>query len=1194
MTDTDLDTPAFDTPAFDTLADELTLLPDYALRATGPGRQQSDAPLFYVDGGTEGTTQWKALTLQVVNWGGFEGAVRVPFHAGSTLVSGASGSGKSTLLDAYIALMMPSDIAFNGASNDAVSGRARSAGQRNLLSYLRGQTDTVPDESGRERPKLLRGDGVPTWGAVSMTFVDDHGHRFTALRVYYVPARATAFADLVSRFATYDGDLDLAELAPLAHEQFQPKALKLAFPGLLTHDGYSAFATRLHTRLGIGANGDGSKALKLLARIQAGQQIRTVDDLYKDMVLERPSTFEAADRAIAHFDDLDASYQAMQTEQEKADLLGPITKKHDDLTRARAVIEQIDTFGLSRPGGNPVQLWSRYRELALLEAAVTDTQARRRTASEDLAAALTTESGLEAELAGAVEEHRASGGADLSSLAEQVVAATTLRDTRLARRSALADATAVLDLTLDDPAPFARARQDAEAFLEEFDARSQALVEEREALRDDEYPLLQRRADLTHERTSLEGRASRIRGRLHEMRLQVAQAAGTDVEDLPFLAELVDLRDGEQRWRGAVETVLGASARTLLVPQDRLAAFSRAIDPVRLGGRLTFQGVPLDVEGPAAPDGDHVAGKLVFKDSPFAGWVRRHVSDPARNALCVETAKDLDGPGYRVTLAGQTRQGSRGTHGRADAANIIGFSSGEALAEIDGELARIEEQLAGIGAARAAVDGRRRDLDARRKAYEALHATVWEDVDVAGAQAHVAALTRAREAILGSNDRLKAVQERIDGLRAELERARENRYRLKSLSERLDADRERLIDAQDEATRDVDRLEADERVGLTPEQSAALDGYFVEAVGPADPDSLDAFTENLARLHKQLSEAFAAAQAAATGAEADLEAIFGTYLRRFPDPNLGRSSASYPDYAAILDRILTTGLHEQKETWRGKLMQWSGEDLVPLAGAMESCVQEIEERLEPINDILRHLSFGATGDRLRIRLRRVVPETVVLFRRTLRELASGATRELTEEQLQARFAALQTFMARIRRRQDPRWDADHGDRDALLDVRRHVFVTAERYGPDGEVLSTHSSLGDKSGGESQELVAFIVGAALRFRLGDELRARPRFAPVVIDEGFIKSDSEFAGRAVQAWKGLGFQLIVGAPPDKVSALEPHMDAMIMVTKNTRTSYSFVAPVDDATAASSSAPVTSGVVSSSRSSSRRTVPSGSKTG
>ena len=61
---------------------------------------------------------------------------------------------------------------------------------------------------------------------------------------------------------------------------------------------------------------------------------------------------------------------------------------------------------------------------------------------------------------------------------------------------------------------------------------------------------------------------------------------------------------------------------------------------------------------------------------------------------------------------------------------------------------------------------------------------------------------------------------------------------------------------------------------------------------------------------------------------------------------------------------------------------------------------------------------------------------------------------------------------------------------------------------------------------------------------------------------MKSDAEFTGRAVQAWKGLGFQLIVGAPLDKVAALEPHMDEMLAITKNTTTHYSFVSRIADA--------------------------------
>jgi hypothetical protein len=58
---------------------------------------------------------------------------------------------------------------------------------------------------------------------------------------------------------------------------------------------------------------------------------------------------------------------------------------------------------------------------------------------------------------------------------------------------------------------------------------------------------------------------------------------------------------------------------------------------------------------------------------------------------------------------------------------------------------------------------------------------------------------------------------------------------------------------------------------------------------------------------------------------------------------------------------------------------------------------------------------------------------------------------------------------------------------------------------------------------------------------------------------VKSDSEFAGRSVEAWKGLGFQLLIGAPLDKVTALEPYADLALSMTKNPVTGYSYVQEV-----------------------------------
>ena len=120
----------------------------------------------------------------------------------------------------------------------------------------------------------------------------------------------------------------------------------------------------------------------------------------------------------------------------------------------------------------------------------------------------------------------------------------------------------------------------------------------------------------------------------------------------------------------------------------------------------------------------------------------------------------------------------------------------------------------------------------------------------------------------------------------------------------------------------------------------------------------------------------------------------------------------------------------------------------------------------------------------------------------------------------------------------------------LIDVRNHVRVSAERiHAVTGQHVSLYDHIGEKSGGESQELVAFIVGAALRYQLGDAGAQRPRYAPVFLDEALIKADAHFTKRAIGAWRGLGFQLIIGAPNDKYSAIEPYVDVEYDILKDT---------------------------------------------
>lgn len=1120
------------------------------------------------------TVQWRAALLQLVNWGGFSGLTTVPLRGDTTMISGASGVGKSTILDAYTALMMPSDTKFNGASNDAVAGRARGVGQRNLLSYLRGAVDVIDDpKTGRPVEKLLRGKGSDTWGAVAMTFVNDQGGRFTALRTYYVPRRAARSGDVQMKLATHEGALALDLLEVAVPEQFHANTLKKLFPGIRVHGTYAEYAAVLHARLGIGANGDGGKALRLLARIQAGNQVRSVDELYKDMVLEHPSTYAAADRAIEHFDDLDTAYAAMRTEEQKLELLDPITDLHDRKVAATRRLAELDSYGVTLPGDTPLRLWLLKAHLRLLETAVAANRDARRATADELASTTSAEAALLGDLEAAKEEHRAAGGSTLQSLGLSLEQEAVVREDRVVRRGVLQERLLPLidvaggvdvDAALTSADGFVVLQQRARAWLVGWEAEREQLRADRDAVLRRQHPVSERQAELRRERASMENRAGRMPARMHELRAELAEASGLPVEELPFVAELIDVAPEESRWRTAIETVLGGTARLMLVPLDRLEQFSTAIDGLHLRGRITFEGAELHLPDLGPADPERIAGKLLFKDSPFSGWVQAHVGEPARNALCVEAAAGLSGDGLRVTLAGQTRSGRRGAHGRNDTRSIIGFSNEDALADIDADLVSLEQQLQGLVAEASELERRGRVLDQLRTAYDAVAAARFDDLDVEGSDRRIEELERRRTEILESDDQLQALQAQIEDLAERLEQARRTRFGLEQRQKDLSHSHAELIDSEDLVNDRLSAMESSGSVALTPEQDAALAADFAAAAAPADPDDLERFSESSQRLADRLRGAVSEADNEIRRVDDELAAIFRMYKFRWDSPNLGGTSESYADYARILDEIRGKGLAERRSEWRRRLTEWSGQDLVPLVGAMAASIEEIEDRLEPINAILRRLEFGASRDRLRIRLRRLAPAHVQVFMKDLRALSSGSTKDLGEEDLEKRFAELSRFMQQLRKpTQVGDGAAATTDRDRLLDVRRHVEISAERYDHlTGELRATYRTLGEKSGGESQELVAFIVGSALRFRLGDEMRSRPRFAPVFLDEGFVKADSEFAGRAVQAWKGLGFQLIIGVPLDKVTGLEPHMDELLAITKNPATHQSWITPITNA--------------------------------
>lgn len=1090
--------------------------------------------------------QWVADELQLVNWGGYDGAHRVRFSPEATLLCGGSGSGKSTLMDAYIALMMPHTTPFNGASNGAVTGRPRGEEQRNILSYGRGKLDESRGEEGTKL-RVLRGDSADTWTAIAMSWIDHDGSRFTAIRAWYIPVSARALEDTVKVRANIAGPFNVSTLETAVAERLSDASLRGL--GLQTHATDREFSAKLHSVLGIGAAGSGAKAMSLLARIQAGQQITTVDELYKRMVLEEPETLATADAVVEHFDELEETRMRMVTAQKQVTALRPILGMKQRIEQSRDRLRLIDEIGEFRDPASLATLWRTERRLELLRAVETELLHRKRTADAEARELQASYAAAESQRDGLEEVYRAAGGDKIERAErDRGIAEGELKKVRLAR-SGFDQLVAQIDERVAGEQEFQKLQRQAHTAL--ADPLEKKKARERYAdARNETSRLSTQRSTFQQEREQAEGQRGNIPVQLTHSRELLARAAGMQIEDLPFVGELVEVRTEFEPWREAFNLALGGFATTLLIDTAHLARFRRAINEVRTPVRLRYEGAPTKFASHRQLDSGFLPGRLDLRESDFSGWLINEL-ERRFGFACVETPEELSQHRMALTITGQQSQGQRGAHGGHGAKNVLGFSNDRRLRELDGEIAALsydfEQARTAEQEALKALDG----IETRLRVYEQLEAHDWSQLDVDAAEQRLAHWQQVVADLIEGEPNLGQQKQQIADAKA-LVTDLLKRIGVAEGQQRVVAEEWAKITEQVDSGQDLLDTAEEQNRALSEEQNEYLGERFHGggASGPGSgtdsgtqADELRRFDAALDTASRQLREDQERAQTELSEQFGNLRDTLERFLESWPNPNLRADpETSFGDFARILAELETSGLHELEAEWKKSLVNLSGNDLTNLDSTMSRSIREIRERIEPINRIMQDLPFYDETHRLQISPRENQSERRSAFRKELRDVRKLIETIETEGQREAAYLRMARLIGRVRRTAP--------DFAELIDVRNHVRVSAEKvHAVTKQHVALYDHIGEKSGGESQELIAFIVGAALRYQLGDADAERPRYAPVFLDEALIKADAHFTKRAIGAWRGLGFQLIIGAPNDKYSAIEPHVDVEYDILKDT---------------------------------------------
>ncbi|WP_295013727.1 ATP-binding protein [uncultured Microbacterium sp.] len=1085
--------------------------------------------------------QWIAEDLQLVNWGGYDGGPhRVRFSPAATLLCGGSGSGKSTLMDAYIALMMPHTTPFNGASNGGVTGRPRGDEQRNVLSYGRGKLDETRTEEGT-KVQVLRGDGEDTWTAIAMTWRDHDDSHFTAVRAWYIPAGARVLEDTVRVRATTNAAFDLAALERAAAQRLTDASVRAA--GLEPVGTDREFSARLHSVLGIGAAGAGANAMSLLARIQAGQQITTVDDLYKRLVLEEPETLRTADAVVVHFDELESTKQRMLVARQQVAALEPLRDLRHRIEAAAGRMTLIDAVGVFEDPGSIASLWRAERRRDLLRDVEDELRDRTRTLD-----ALVREKRVQAEAAEAEHDGlrdllRERGGDRLETARRELRAVQARLDEAQALRAKLDDDARMLGADVQSRAQFEKLVARARTVLSDADAKGSVRTAWADARRARDAV----KAEFAARERALDEAAAfagNIPADLYRSRELLAEAAGIEPHQLPFVGELIEVRTEYEPWREAFNLALGGFATTVLLDVADLDRFRTAIDGVRTPRRLTYHGVHTGLRASGGGADDRLPGRLEYADTPFTGWLQVRLGERF-DFVCVNTAADLARHEQALTITGQVSRGDQGSHGGHGRTNVLGFSNRARMRELQAAVDELRPALdraeRGAAATEAALDG----FDAERAAFARVADVVWDRVDV---DALVAEQERWRgvEADVGEKN------PDIAAIGAQIEKAKGVAARLREEIGAAVAERQQVEERWGRITDDVDAGQAllgeaaESGRAVDSEQAEYLDVRFATPVSVHAAPSvlLERFDGALQTAGARLTEDRTAAFEAHHEQREAMRRLMSGFLERWENPNLLADPDLYvDDFESILTALETSGLHRLESEWRDSLVHLSGNDLTNLDSTLGRALRDIRQRIEPINRIMQDLPFYDDHHRLQITTRESQSEARKRFRRDLREVRGLIEAASTDQEREHAYRRMSRLIGHLRRSAP-----DFAD---LIDVRNHVRVSAERVTADTKAhVALYDHIGEKSGGESQELIAFIVGAALRYQLGDAGAERPRYAPVFMDEALIKADAHFTKRAIGAWRGLGFQLVIGAPNDKYSAIEPHVDVEYDILKDTQ--------------------------------------------
>lgn len=1108
--------------------------------------EESDAPTEMFPEGSIRLSE-----ISIYNWGTFNGLHTGAIDPGGTLISGHTGAGKSTFADALQPLLLrPMDAQFNTAAS-------RSQGKdRSLLSYIRGRLGDGEDSNGRSTGVYKRPRN--TLSGLRALYRTDRGNAITIAALFWVTGEGTSMADVHRGYVVAYRDLPLKELLDALKGKDRAAVRWDNVSGQYKGRGdvhcttsFDAYEALYSEALWLGDN----KAPALLVRAMGIKQIDDLTSLVRDMVLEEPETRDLATKAIAEFRSLQDIHAELTLARRRREGLKLLPEEASKRVAALAGRDEAQKLHNVMPAWHSRQVVDLYRgvieerqtELRILEQQVEDQKAHIAT--------------LQDQHSTADQIYRAAGGDDLEALEGRARRARSAIDEAAGNLKALEKMVGALKINVPDSGWTDASLADLKALIQRrIDggaAEVEALRQKEAHLGVEEIEVRRQIKELREDILELQTQpSSNIDPGYLRLRRELCTELQIKIEDVPFVGEMIDVKESETEWRGAIERALGFARLRMVVDSSLGPRVRSYINSRHLGRRVGVE-VAAAVSGIAAFRERSFLRKLEFNNGRHREWVKHYLLD--HQLECVDHPEEMQGRPYCMTRQGliQRKPGSLEKDDTDDINNrkkwYLGFSNEPRRSQLAQDLALAAARDADIQRQLLEVRAQRGLQDSFATSGQQVLQFDWASIDVQGA-VHIhreieAAIQRMRDKQVD----LESARQRLAQCKEDLGTAN---TKLGEMNQKVGTERTKISHYRDEVARHSPRV-----VSIL---DANLLDKLNEKLGRLTRENLAKEIDVEARHASQLNRELEASRNLVGGVERQIDLIISAYKAVFPGEAADLPLRSREMTTEATTRLVDEWLAHLRELEEGKLPdlverftsllnRHSQQSLTSIYHAVQSQQEQIGDRIDQINTVLEKTEIK-NGTHLSLVATKLVEEGARLFDEQMRLTMSRAAGSDPE----AHFMALQDLVKMLERATDAS-TRNNKEVRCQLDARYRMEFAIREWrpmqghgplcGPEHrETVYMHRNTKGKSGGEKEGFSGLVVASALAYVLTPRGASRPSYCSVILDEAFSNTSDDLAARVLKVFKELGLHLNLITPFKNVELARRAVKSALVVEKD----------------------------------------------